>query len=62
MEDEKYKIQKIKIANLSLDLKNYRFNPQNSQREAIKEMLMEEKSSIVWPKTSLTKDSILRRC
>ena len=39
MEDEKYKIQKIKIANLSLDLKNYRFNPQNSQREAIKEML-----------------------
>ena len=39
MEDDKYKIQRIKITNLSLDLKNYRFNPQNSQREAIKEML-----------------------
>lgn len=39
MEDDKYKILKIKITNLSLDLKNYRFNPQNSQREAIKEML-----------------------
>lgn len=42
MEYEKYKKQRIKISNLLLDLENYRFPPQSSQREAIREMLKDK--------------------
>ena len=39
MKGDKYKTQRVKVTNLLLALDNYRFNPQESQREAIKEML-----------------------
>lgn len=39
MEEPKYAISKIKISNLFLNPTNYRFNPQENQREAIRVML-----------------------
>lgn len=39
MEEENYTISRIRVSNLMLNLQNYRFKPQENQREAINQML-----------------------
>lgn len=39
MEEENYTISRIRVSNLMLNLQNYRFKPQESQRGAINQML-----------------------
>ena len=46
--------EKIKIANLQLDLKNFRFEEQHSQKEAIETMIADQKNKLV----TLAKDIV----
>ena len=39
--------EKIRIANLHLDLKNFRFEEQHSQKEAIETMIADQKGKLV---------------
>ena len=39
--------EKIRIANLHLDLKNFRFEEQHTQREAIVTMIADQKNKLV---------------
>ena len=43
----KPKYENIKIANLHLDLKNFRFEEQHSQKEAIATMIADQKDKLV---------------